>query len=140
MDPIADMLSTIKNAQAVGKSKIELPYSKMKEALAHLMEKEGYLSEVRVFKPQGSSFKMLSLELEYLACSDEPGARREGMPLISHIKRVSKPGRRIYVGKDKLPRVLGGKGVVIVSTSQGVMSAKEARKKDLGGEVICELW
>lgn len=130
MDPIADMLSTIKNAQMVKKAKVELPYSKMKEALARLLEKEGYLSEVKVFKPEDSSFKMLSLGLGYL----------DGEPSIGHIKRVSKPGGRIYVGKDKLPRVLGGRGIAIVSTSRGLMTAKEARKKDLGGEMICEVW
>lgn len=130
MDPIADMLSTIKNAQMVGKARVELPYSKMKEVLARLLEEEKYLSGVAIFKPQGSSFKMLSLDLKYF----------DGSPFISHIKRISKPGKRVYAGKAGLPRVLGGRGVVVVSTSRGLMSAKEASKKDLGGEVICEVW
>ena len=140
MDPIADLLSTIKNAQMVGKAQAELPYSKIKEALALLLEKEGYLSEVKVFKPKGSSFKLLSLGLKYLARPDEPGARREGEPSISKVRRISRPGRRVYVGKGKLPRVLGGRGVAIVSTPRGLMTAREARKRDLGGEVICEVW
>lgn len=140
MDPIADMLSTIKNAQMVGKGRAELPYSKVKEALARLLEKEGYLSEVKVFKLKDSPFKMLSFQLKYLAPSDEPGARREGEPFVTHIKRISKPGRRVYVGRGELPRVLGGRGIAVVSTSRGLMTAKEARKKDLGGEVICEVW
>jgi len=130
MDPIADMLTQIRNAQAVGKERIEVPHSKVKEALAKLLLKEGYLAAVKVFKPRGKPFKKLSLELKYF----------EGGPFISHIKRISTPGRRVYVRKEALPSVLGGYGLVIVSTSRGLMSAKEARKRNLGGELVCEVW
>lgn len=130
MDSIADMLTRIRNAQAVGKGKIEIPYSKMRRALAQLLLKEGYLSVVKTFKPPGRPFKGLALELKYF----------EGRPFISHIRMISRPGQRVYAGKGKLHSVLGGKGLVVVSTSRGLMSAKEARKKNLGGELVCEVW
>jgi len=106
MDPIADMLTQIRNAQAVGKERVELSHSQAKENLARFLAKKGYLSGVRVFKPRGGAFKMLALELKYF----------EGEPFVQHIKRVSSPGRRFYVGKEKLPSVLAGKGLVVVST------------------------
>lgn len=130
MDTLANMFSQIKNAQAVGKGVVELPYSKFKEAVASLLESEGYLSEVKVFKPKEKPHKMLSLKLKYF--NDEP--------FITHLKKISKAGQRIYLPADDLPEVLGGRGLVVVSTSQGVMSGKKAREKNLGGEVLCEVW
>lgn len=130
MDTIADMLSIIKNAQLAGQLEAELPYSKMKETLAKLLEKEGYLAGVRVFKPEGRSFRRLALALKY----------QDGSAAISHVRRISHPSRRVYFGKTRLPRALGNLGLVVVSTSRGLMSAKEARQKDLGGEVVAEIW
>lgn len=130
MDTLANMLSQIKNAQVAGKPEVELPYSKEREAVAEVLEECGYLSKVKVFKSKGKNFKMLSLSLKYI----------DDRPFISHMRRISKPGQRIYSPADDLPKALGGKGLVIVSTSRGVMGADEARKKRLGGEVICEVW
>lgn len=130
MDTIANMLTKIKNAQAVRKPKVEIPYSQNREAIASVLEEYGYLSKVRVYKPKGKRFKMLSLDLKYL----------DGDPFISKVRKISKPGQRIYSSAEDLPLALGGKGLVIVSTSQGVMSAKEAKKRNLGGEIICEVW
>jgi len=140
MDVIGDMLSIIKNAQMTGKESAELPHSRLREELARLLEKEGYLSAVKVFKPEGKSFKMLSLSLKYLDQPSRAGVARRAIPFINHLKRISRPGKRIYARKDELPRPFGGKGVVIVSTSRGLMTAKEARAKDLGGELLCEVW
>ena len=130
MDTLANMFSQIKNAQAVGKEVVELPHSQFKEAVARLLEKEGYLVKVKTFKPQEKGFKMLSLKLKYF--KDDP--------FITHLKKISKPGQRIYLPVDDIPRVLGGRGLVVVSTSQGVMSSKDARNKNLGGEILCEVW
>jgi len=130
MDTIANMFSTIKNAQALSRDVVELDYSKMREAIAHLMKDEGYLSEVKVFKPKGEKFKKLALGLTYY----------KDRPFIGHLKRISKPGQRIYVGKEEIPLALGGRGLIIMSTPRGIMSGREARKKNLGGEVVCEMW
>lgn len=130
MDTLANMLSQIKNAQAVGKEVIELPHSQFKEAVARLLEKEGYLREVRTFKSKEKSHKMLSLKLKYF--KDEP--------FITHLKKISKSGQRIYLPADEVPQVLGGRGLVVVSTSRGVMSSKDARSKNLGGEILFEVW
>lgn len=130
MDTLANMFSQIKNAQAVGKGVVELPYSKFKEAVASLLESEGYLSEVKVFKPKEKPHKMLSLKLKYF--KDDP--------FITQLRRISKPGQRIYLPASEIPEVLGGRGLVVVSTSQGVMSGKQAKKKKLGGEILCEVW
>jgi len=131
MDPIADLLTIIRNAQAVGKDKVELPYSTAKESLAKILKDNGYLDGVRVFKVSGKSYKRLSLDLRYVA----------GHPAVDHIERVSKPGKRVYARSNKLPQALsGGDGLVVVSTSRGLMTAAEARKRRLGGEVICKVW
>ncbi len=130
MDTLANMFSQIKNAQAVGKRVVELPYSRFKKAVASLLESEDYLSEVKVFKPKEKPHKMLSLKLKYF--KDEP--------FITHLKNISKPGQRIYLPADRIPQVLGGRGLVVVSTSQGIMSGEKAREKNLGGEILCEIW
>ncbi|MFW6110053.1 MAG: 30S ribosomal protein S8 [Patescibacteria group bacterium] len=130
MATIADILTQIKNAYLVGKSKVELPYSKLREELAKLLVKEGFLEDYKIFKPQGSSCKYLSLTLRYI--KDEP--------TISKIELVSHPGQRIYSGAKDLPDALRGRGLVVVSTSRGLLSAEEARKKNLGGEVLCKIW
>ena len=123
-DPIADMLTRIRNGQIRGKVTISMPSSKQKIAIANLLRDEGYLSDVSVQDDGGKP--QLVLKLKY----------HRGKPVIEYLKRVSRPGLRIYRGKDELPSVWGGLGVVIVSTSQGLMSDRAARKAGHGGEII----
>jgi len=124
-DPIADMLTRIRNAQKVQKPLVEVPYSKVKEALAKVLVDEGYLASVDV--ERNGAKATLKLGLKYYA----------GRPVIDRIERVSRPGLRIYRGADELPRVLNGMGIAVVSTSKGVMSDRAARKARIGGEVLC---
>lgn len=124
-DPIADMLTRIRNGQKARKVSVTMPASRAKEAIARVLEDEGYITG---FATDGEgAAKELTIELKYF----------EGAPVIERIERASRPGLRIYRGKDGLPRVLGGLGVAIVSTSAGVMSDAQAREKGIGGEVIC---
>lgn len=124
-DPIADMLTRIRNGQKARKLNVSMPASKEKEAVARVLKDEGYITG---YESEGEgSKKTMTVELKYF----------EGSPVIEKVQRVSKPGLRIYRGKDELPKVLGGLGVAIVSTSAGVMSDREAREKGIGGEVIC---
>ena len=124
-DPIADMLTRIRNGQSARKVSVSMPASKAKEAVARVLKDEGYILG---FATEGEGVqKELKVELKYF----------EGVPVIESIQRTSKPGLRIYRGKDELPKVLGGLGVSIVSTSAGVMSDRQAREKGIGGEVIC---
>jgi len=136
-DPIADMLTRIRNASMVKKAEIVLPMSKLKMEIAKILEREGLIIKAEVLKGeksgknQSAAFDKLRLVLKY----DE-----ERQPRISSLKRVSKPGARIYVGKDNLPRVLNNLGIAIISTPKGLMTNREARKNQLGGEVICEIY
>jgi len=124
-DPIADMLTRIRNGQSARKVSVSMPASKAKEAVAKVLKDEGYILG---FATEGEGVqKELKVELKYF----------EGVPVIENIQRTSKPGLRIYRSKDELPKVLGGLGVSIVSTSAGVMSDRQAREKGIGGEVIC---
>jgi len=126
-DPIGDMLIRIKNGYLARKVVVEVPYSKMKEEIAKLLVKEGYLKK---FKIENLKFKILKLELKY-----------EGKkPVIEGVKRISKPGVRIYAKAGEIPKVKYGFGITIVSTSKGIMTGREAKKKNLGGEVICQVW
>ena len=124
-DPISDMLTRIRNGQKARKTGVSMPASKAKEAVAHVLKDEGYITDFST-SGEGAS-RTLEVELKYF----------EGAPVIEKIQRASRPGLRIYRGKDELPRVLGGLGVAIVSTSAGVMSDRQAREKGIGGEVIC---
>lgn len=124
-DPIADMLTRIRNAQQVNKASVEVPLSKQKQAIAKILEQEGYIAGYEV--KDAAVGKMLSIALKYF----------EGKPVIEMIKRVSRPGLRIFKGKDDLPSVIGGLGVAIISTSSGVVSDRQARANGQGGEVIC---
>jgi small subunit ribosomal protein S8 len=127
MDPIADMLSQIRNGARALRPVVELPHSRIKESIAAILRKEGYLADCAV---EGQHPKTLKLKLKY-----------EGKKnVIEGLRRVSTPGLRRYVGADEIPRVLGGLGVVILSTSEGVMTGTQARKKNLGGEVLCSVW
>ncbi len=128
-DPIADMLTRIRNANKALMDTVTMPTSRAKVEIARLLKEEGYIRDYRVEK--GESFDYLVVELKY-------GRNRERV--ISGLKRVSKPGRRIYARKDRLPRVLGGMGVAILSTSSGVMTGRSAEEKGVGGEVICFVW
>ena len=127
-DPIADMLTRIRNAQRAGHFEVEMPSSKLKFALANVLKKEGYLEEASQSK---SGFR-ISLKIILKKIEDYYA--------IQGIKRISKPGQRIYVGKDKVFRVLNGNGIAVISTSSGLMTDDEARKSGLGGEIVCEVW
>lgn len=124
-DPISDMLTRIRNGQKARKVSVSMPASNAKKAVARVLKDEGYITDYSV-SGEGAAME-LSVELKYF----------EGTPVIESIKRASRPGLRIYRGKEDLPQVLGGLGVAIVSTSAGVMSDREAREKGIGGEVIC---
>ena len=124
-DPIADMLTRIRNGQSARKVSVSMPASKAKEAVARVLLDEGYIAGYTI-DGEGAA-RALVVELKYF----------EGVPVIEKIQRASRPGLRVYRGKDELPKVLGGLGVAIVSTSAGVMSDRQAREKGIGGEVIC---
>jgi small subunit ribosomal protein S8 len=124
-DPIADMLTRSRNGQKARKVSVSMPASTAKEAVAAVLKDEGYITSFGT-SGEGAS-KSLSVELKYF----------EGTPVIENVQRVSKPGLRVYRGKEELPKVLGGLGIAIVSTSAGVMSDRQAREKGVGGEVIC---
>jgi small subunit ribosomal protein S8 len=125
-DPIADMLTRIRNGQNINLEAVTMPASTKKEAIAKVLQEEGYIGNYDVEDLPGNK-RSLSIQLRYF----------EGKPVIDEIKRVSKPGLRIYRKTDELPKVLGGLGVAIISTSEGVMSDRTARSKGFGGEVIC---
>jgi small subunit ribosomal protein S8 len=124
-DPIADMLVRIKNAAAVGKPTVKMPSSKIKVAIANVLKSEGYISDVRI--NDGGAKAELEIVLKYF----------EGKPVIERLQRVSRSGLRQYRGKDALPKVLGGLGVAIISTSKGIMTDAQARQQGVGGEVLC---
>lgn len=128
-DPISDMLTRIRNALMVKKPDVSLPYSKFKHALGKLLVSEGWLASVDVKEEAG--LKRLVLSLKY---------GPQGEPVITDLKRVSKPGQRIYTGNTAIPRALGGAGITIVSTSKGLMTDQGARRQKVGGEVICQIW
>jgi small subunit ribosomal protein S8 len=128
-DPIADMLARIRNANKAMHETAAMPTSRMKEEIARLLKEEGYIRDYRV--ERGESYDVLVIELKF-------GRNRER--ILTDLKRVSKPGRRVYARKDRLPRVLGGLGTAILSTSNGLVTARTAEEKGIGGEVICFVW
>jgi small subunit ribosomal protein S8 len=128
-DPVGDMLARIKNANKALHETTTMPASRMKEEIARLLKEEGYIKDYRIEK--GESFDTLVIELKF-------GRNRERV--ITDLRRVSKPGRRVYANKDRLPRVLGGMGVAIMSTSTGIVSSRRAQELGVGGEVICFVW
>ena len=130
-DPIADMLTRIRNANSAQFETVRMPGSKLKEALAAILEREGFIAGYEVVKDPKKPGTELAITLKYSA---------DRTRTIGGIKRVSKPGLRIYARADKMPRVLGGIGVAVVSTSHGLMTDKEARQRHLGGEVLCHVW
>ncbi len=128
-DPIADMLARIRNAVAAKHSRVDVPASKLKLEIARILKEEGYINNF-VIKGEGAK-KLVRIFLRYDA---------RGTSSITHLQRVSRPGRRVYVGSHQIPRVLGGYGINIVSTSRGLMSGKTARKENIGGEVLAEVY
>jgi small subunit ribosomal protein S8 len=130
-DPIADMLTRIRNANSAQFETVKMPGSKLKEALASILEREGYIAGFTVTKDDKKPGSTLEITLKYAA---------DRTRTIAGIKRVSKPGLRIYARSDRIPRVLGGIGVAVVSTSRGLMTDREARRHRLGGEVLCYVW
>ena len=128
-DPIADMLTRIRNANKAMHDRTQMPTSRLKEDIARLLKEEGYIKDYRVEK--GESFDLLVVELKF-------GRNRER--ILTDLKRISKPGRRRYARKDGLPRVLGGMGTAILSTSRGVVTSRTAQEQGIGGEVICYVW
>ncbi len=128
-DPIADMLTRIRNANKAMHERAEMPTSRMKEEIARILKEEGYIRDYRVQK--GESFDTLVVELKF-------GRNRERV--ITDLKRVSRPGRRVYARKDRLPRVLGGMGTAILSTSSGLITSRTAEQRGIGGEVVCFVW
>lgn len=131
-DPIADMLNRIRNATMREHETVSLPASSMKERLAEVMKIEGYIEDYQVLPDEPQN--VLRLKLKYV------GDRRNRRPVISGLKRVSSPGRRVYVGKDEIPWVLSGMGIAVLTTSKGLMTGQEARRLGVGGEVICQIW
>ncbi|MES2970795.1 MAG: 30S ribosomal protein S8 [Patescibacteria group bacterium] len=127
-DPLADMLTRIRNALAVHKSEIVLPHSKVKESVARLLQSNHYIDEVKVSDVSIGKSLILKLHSE------------DSNPRITEIKRLSKPGRRLYTSADKMPKVKQGRGIVIVSTSKGIMTGFEAKKQAVGGELICKVY
>lgn len=138
MDPIVDMLNRIRNAQAVLHPTVGIPFSNLKHEIAKILEKEGFIkkSEKRGRKEK----KFIEITLKYSDGTSAEGETRQGRPAISGIKRISKQGQRIYFKAKELKPVKSGYGTAIISTSRGLMTNKEARKKGLGGEVLCEIW
>jgi small subunit ribosomal protein S8 len=128
-DPIADMLTRIRNANKARHDRAVMPTSRLKEEIARILKEEGYITDFHVEK--GESFDSLVIDLKF---------GRNRARVITDLKRVSKPGRRVYAGRDRLPRVLGGMGTAILSTSQGLVTSKTAEERGIGGEVICYVW
>ncbi len=128
-DPLADMLTRIRNAGAARFDKVDIPASQMKISLARILKEEGYIKNYKIIKDKKQG--VLRIYLKY----DE-----FNKPLISGLQRVSKPSRRVYAGKEEIPHVLGGLGIAVVSTSKGVVTDREARRLGVGGEVLCTIW
>ncbi|MDA8089926.1 MAG: 30S ribosomal protein S8 [Nitrospiraceae bacterium] len=127
-DPIADMLTRIRNAAMVKAEKVDIPASKLKLEIAKILKEEGFIRAYKVIKDRKQG--ILRVNLKYV----------EGAPVITGIQKVSKPGRRVYVGSQEIPRVMGGVGVAILTTPKGVMSDKVCRRENVGGELLCNVW
>ncbi len=133
-DPIADMLTRIRNANMVGKTVVAMPSSKIKVEIARILKEEGFIENYEVVEGDSPAKKTLRLRLKYV------GERRNRRPVITGLERISRPGRRIYTKKENIPWVLSGMGIAILSTSKGVMTGQKARKLGVGGEILCKIW
>jgi len=133
-DPISDMLTRIRNAILAGHAVVALPSSKIKESIAKILQEEGYIAGYELVDGKVAVSKVLRIQLKYI------GERRERKPVITGMERVSRPGRRVYTGKQEIPWVLSGIGIAILSTPKGVMTGQRARQLGVGGEVLCKVW
>ena len=128
-DPVGDMLTRIRNALMIGRTEVAVPLSKLKIEIARILQAEGYIEGYVIGEETPAT--MIHITLKYY------GSRRERRPVITHLERVSKPGRRVYSPRQELPRVMSGMGIAIVTTPKGVMTAQQARREGVGGEVLC---
>ena len=133
-DPIADMLTRIRNAVMTGKSVVAMPSSKLKVEIARILKEEGFISSYEEVEAENSVQKVLRLQIKYV------GERRERRSVITSMERVSRPGRRVYTRKQDIPWILSGMGIAILSTPKGVMTDKRARQVGVGGEILCKVW
>lgn len=131
-DPVADMLTRVRNAMMRQHKTVSMPSSKVKLAIAKVLKDEGYVKDYQVISQD--SFPVLRITLKYV------GEKKDRRPVITGLQRVSKPGRRVYVGKTEIPWVLSGMGISIITTSKGVMTGQDARRQGVGGEVLCKVW
>ena len=131
-DPVGDMLTRIRNALMIGRTEVDVPLSKIKVEIARILQAEGYIESYVIGEEKPAP--MIHITLKYY------GARRDRRPVITHLERVSKPGRRVYSPRQELPRVMSGMGIAIVTTPKGVMTAQQARREGVGGEVLCYVW
>ncbi len=133
-DPIADMLTRIRNAQVIGQSVVAMPNSTLKAEVARILKEEGFIEGFEVADGDKTFLKILRMHLKYV------GERRERRPVITGMVRVSRPGRRVYTRKQDIPWVLSGMGIAILSTPKGVMTGQRARQLGVGGEILCKVW
>ena len=133
-DPIADMLTRIRNSIMAGHQTVSLPSSKMKQSIVQILKEEGFIEDFEVVAVEDKPSQVIRIKLKYV------GERRSRQPVISGLKRISRPGRRVYVGKKEIPWVQAGIGVAILTTPKGVMTDGRARQLGVGGEVLCEVW
>ena len=133
-DPIADMLTRVRNSVMTGQSLVAMPSSKIKVEIARILKEEGYIEAFEVVDSEIPASKTLRMRLKYV------GERRQRRPVITGLERISRPGRRIYSGKTEIPWVLSGLGVAILSTPKGVMTGQRARQLGVGGEILCKVW
>jgi small subunit ribosomal protein S8 len=128
-DPIADMLTRMRNAIVIKSEKVDMPASKMKVEIAKILKEEGFIKSYKILKDKKQG--MLRIAFKYTP---------DNHPVISGLRKISKPGRRVYVGKDEIPKVVGGMGIAIMTTSKGIMTDKRCRRDGVGGEVLCYIW
>lgn len=134
-DPIADMLTRIRNALMVESTQVHVPHSKLKLEMTRVLNEEGYIGEFEVVSDEAKPYlSNIIIQLKYF------GDRRDRRPVITGLQRISKPGRRIYVGKSEIPWVLSGMGIAVLTTNRGVMTGQTARRQGVGGEVLCYVW
>lgn len=133
-DPIADMLTRIRNAMLSGQAMTAIPFSRVKGEIAKILKEEGYLENIEVADGERSGQKVLRLRIKYI------GERRERRPVITGLERISRPGRRVYTKKQDIPWVLSGMGIAILSTPKGIMTGQRARQLNVGGEILCKVW
>ena len=133
-DPIADMLTRMRNAIIAGHQMVAIPSSKMKISIANILKEEGYIAAYELADGKSANQKILRVRLKYV------GERRDRKSIITGLERVSRPGRRVYTGKNEIPWVLSGMGIAIISTPKGVMTGQRARQLGVGGEVLCKIW